>query len=79
MTKEEIFAGLKEIFTAVKPKCDISKVSLDSSLTLDLEIDSLSLLLMSLAIENKFGFQFKEMKQFQTVSELVDYLSEQIA
>ncbi|MCF0200316.1 MAG: acyl carrier protein [Bacteroidales bacterium] len=78
MTREEIFAGLKEIFAAVKPKSDLSKVTMDSSLVMDLGIDSLSMLLMSLAIEKKFDFQFKTMQQFKTVSEIVDYISEQV-
>ena len=50
MTKEEILAGLKEVITVVKPKLDIDTVSMDSQLTTDLGIDSLSMMLVSLAI-----------------------------
>lgn len=74
MTKEEILAGLKEVITVVKPKLDIDTVSMDSQLTTDLGIDSLSMMLVSLAIENKFGFQFETKAPFKTVGEVVDYI-----
>lgn len=78
MTNEEIIEGLKEVLVAVKPKCDLSKVSMESSLVLDLEIDSLSMLLMSLGIEQKFGFQFTTTHPFKTVAEIVEYISAQV-
>lgn len=78
MTPEQILEGLKEVFATVKPKMDLSKVGMDSSLVMDLGVDSLSMLLMSLAIEQKFGFQFKTMQAFHTVREVVDYIAEQI-
>lgn len=74
MTKEEILAGLKEVITVVKPKLDIDTVSMDSQLTTDLGIDSLSMMLVSLAIENKFEFQFETQAPFKTVGEVVDYI-----
>ena len=58
MTREEVFEGLKEIFAGVKPRLDLSTVSFDSRLVNDLGIDSLSMLLLSLASEHKFGMQF---------------------
>ena len=59
MTREEVFEGLKEIFAGVKPKLDLSTVGFDSKLVNDLGIDSLSMLLLSLAAEHKFGTQFE--------------------
>ena len=44
----------------------------------DLGIDSLSMLLLSLATENKFGFQFSTQEPFQTVREVVDYIDKAI-
>ena len=75
MTREEIFEGLKEVFSLVKPNLDLSGVTMDSSLSRDLGIDSLSMLLISLSIEQKFGFQFQTQTPFQTVGEVVDYIS----
>ena len=75
MTNEEILASLKEVIGAVKPKLDISNVGMETSLMNDLGIDSLSMLLMSLAIENKFGFQFQTQNPFNTVGDVVDYIA----
>lgn len=78
MTREEIMAGLKEVLSMVKPKLDQTVITDDASLVRDLGIDSLSMLLMSLGIENKFGFQFQTQKPFEKVSEVVDYIEKAI-
>ena len=75
MTREEVFEGLKEIFTGVKPNLDLSKVTLDSQLVGELGIDSLSMLLLSLAAENKFQMQFaNDTAPFETVGQVCDYI-----
>lgn len=74
MTREEIMSGLKEVMALVKPKLDLSEVTEESNLITDLGIDSLSMLLLSLGIENKFGFQFNTQKPFQTIAEVIDYI-----
>lgn len=74
METEQILQGLKEVFSTVKPKLDLSKVDLDSSLISDLGMDSLSMLLMSLAIEQKFPIRFETEKPFLTVGEVVEYI-----
>lgn len=78
MTKEQIFESLQEIILTIKPKIDLSTITLDSALVKDLGIDSLSMLLLSLATENKFGFQFSTQEPFQTVREVVDYIDKAI-
>lgn len=78
MTQEEIFEGLKEVFAIVKPKLDLSKVGPGSVLVEDLGIDSLSMLLLSLAIENKFGFQFKTQESFKTVGDVISYIEKAV-
>ena len=74
MTREEILDNLKEIVLTIKPKLDFSNITPDSSLVKDLGIDSLSMLLLSLAIENKFGFQFDPQAKFNTIGEVIDYI-----
>ena len=59
MTQEDIYAKLKGILAQIKPKMDPAKVSMDASLTTDLAIDSLSTLLLSLAIEHEFNIVFE--------------------
>ena len=78
MTREEIFSGLKEVIAVIKPNLDLSKVSMDSNLVSDLGIDSLSMLLLSLATEQKFNFQFQSQAPFQTVAEVVDHIENSI-
>ena len=74
MDRKEIFEGLKEVIVTVKPKVDLDKITEDSSLVKDLGIDSLSMLLLSLATENKFNFQFATQEPFRKVGEVVDYI-----
>ena len=73
MTREEVFEGLKEILSNVKPALDLSNVGFDSRLVNDLGIDSLSMLLLSLAAEHKFNMQFRtDAAPFETVGQVCD-------
>ena len=74
MQREEIFGGLKEILKLIKPSADFSSSTEDSQLVRDLGLDSLTILLLSLAAENKFGFKFEGNPRFTTVGEVIDYI-----
>lgn len=74
MTKETVFEGLKEILSEVKPKLDQSTIGFESKLINDLGIDSLSMLLLSLAAENKFHMQFAPGTTLDTVGDVCDYV-----
>ena len=78
MTEEYIFAKLKGIFAQVKPKMDPDRISMDASLTTDLGVDSLSMLLLSLAIEHEFDILFQTQVPFNTVREVVDYIQKHV-
>ncbi len=58
MTKEEVFAGLKEILAVVRPNTDLSGADYNTELVRELGVDSLTMLLLSLAVEDKFKMQF---------------------
>ena len=75
MQRETIFEGLKEILGQIKPSQDLSHINDDSQLVRDLGLDSLTILLLSLAIETKFGFKFEGTPRFTTVGEVLDYIS----
>lgn len=75
MTREEILAGLKEILTLIKPSKDLSSVNESSQLVRDVGLDSLTIMLLSLATENKFQFKFDGTPKFNTVGEVIDYIS----
>lgn len=74
MTRESILEGLKEILTLIKPSMDLSSVTEASQLVRDVGLDSLTILLLSLAVENKFGFKFEGQPKFNTVGEVIDYI-----
>lgn len=76
MTREDIFNGLKEILTLIKPSKDLSSVNESSQLVRDVGLDSLTIMLLSLATENKFLFKFDGTPKFNTVGEVIDYISE---
>ena len=60
MTREEIFAGLKEVIAILRPHTDLSNVNFDTELVRELGIDSLSMLMLSLATEEKFQIHFPD-------------------
>ncbi len=78
MTQDQIIENLKEVIATVKPKLDCSGVNMETSLVRDLGMDSLSMLLMSLAIEQKFGLQFNTQTIFNTLGDVVNYIAKAI-
>ena len=75
MQREDILTELKEILKLIKPSMDLSKVTEESQLVRDVGLDSLTILLLSLAIENKFGFKFYGNPKSTTVGEVIDFIS----
>lgn len=75
MTNEEIFSKLLEIFSTSLSHVDTSAVTMESDLFTDLGMDSLSLLLSSLAIENTFGIRIASGARFSKVRDVVDYIA----
>ena len=69
---------LKEILGKVLPDLDMSTVSEDTRLIDDLGFDSLALMMMSMGIEDAFGFRFKEFVRFETVGDVCRYLESRI-
>ena len=60
MTREEVFEGLKEILSAIRPSTDLSKAGFGTELLRELGVDSLTMLVLSLAVEEKFGMHFPD-------------------
>jgi acyl carrier protein len=74
MDRKEILEGLKEILLLIKPSLDLSAVTEGSQLISDIGLDSLTIMLLSLAIENKFKIKFEGTLKFNTVGEVIDYI-----
>ena len=60
MTREEVFEGLKDVLSVIRPNADLSQTNFQSELVKDLGIDSLSMLLLALAVEERFKMRFPE-------------------
>ena len=80
MTREEVFEGLKEILAIIRPNTDISKANFDTELVRELGIDSLTMLLLSLAVEEKFKMKFPDGEAAPTtVGEVCDSVLKALA
>ena len=69
---------LKEILSKVLTEVDMTAVTEDTHLIDDLGFDSLAMMLMSMEIEDAFGFQFTEFVRFETVGDVCAYLESRI-
>ena len=69
---------LKEILGKVLPDTDMDTVTENTRLIEDLGFDSLAIMMMSMEIEDAFGFKFKEFVKFETVGDVCNYLESRI-
>ena len=70
------FERLLEILNQVVPNVDSSKITETSDLTADLGLNSLTIMLLAMSIEDKFGFEFDETAAFEKVSDVLRYIGE---
>jgi acyl carrier protein len=76
MTQDDVLGEVRGVFAAVA-KIDPGAISLEKSLSEDLDVDSLTLIEVVVAIEDKFGLLIPddEWQRFSTVGDLVNYLA----
>lgn len=73
MTREDVFDGLKEIISVIRPRTDLTHVGFETELVSELGIDSLTMVLLSLATEERFGMHFPDRAPVPlTVGEVCD-------
>ena len=73
MTRQEVFDGLKVVISVIRPNTDLTDVTFDTPLTTGLGIDSLTMMLLSLAAEEKFKMRFPDNAPLpKTVGEVCD-------
>ena len=73
MSREEVFAGLKEVLHVIRPNTDLATVGEKTELVRELGIDSLSMMLVALAVEEKFQMSFPtDGGAPQTVGDVID-------
>ena len=79
MTRENIFEELKVIVKMIKPNLDAETLTTQTRLIEDLGLDSLTILLLSFAIEKKFEFKFEGTPRFASIDEVIDYIEKHSA
>ena len=78
MDKNSVFEKLKDIFVLVNPDFDVKNVSLSSKLKEDLNMTSLSMIYIVVALENEFDIDMSDVSfnSFETVENVIDYILE---
>ena len=80
MTRQEVFDGLKEVIAVLRPATDLSEVNFATELVRELGIDSLSMIMLSLATEEKFQMRFPDGEAAPTtVGEVCDAVLKALA
>ena len=69
---------LKEVLGRVLTETDLSTVTEETRLIEDLGFDSLAMMMLSMEIEDAFGFKFTEFVRFETVGDVCSYLESRI-
>lgn len=70
----ETFETLKEIISDSMPEIDVESVNEDTLLKEDLGLDSLSMMMIAMQIEEQFGFEFDGEIKFKTVGDICEYI-----
>ena len=76
MTQQEILAGLSEIIDEIAG-VPADEVTPDKTFVDDLDIDSLSMVEIAVAAQDKFGVEIPDdqLKDLKTVQDVIDYVA----
>ncbi len=69
------FERLLDIMQQVVPNADISSITEKTHLTSELGLNSLTIMLLAMLIEDSFGLEFDETAVFETVSDVLSYIA----
>ena len=70
-----ILEKLKEMLNRINPDINTENIDGNTSLLLDLGLDSLSMLMLAYEIEEEYGFFFEQTENFKTVGDVRGYIS----
>lgn len=73
-----ILDNLKEMLKRIDPETNTDNINENTSLTLDLGLDSLSMLLLAYEIEEEYGFFFEQTENFKTVGDVCKYIDQRL-
>lgn len=80
MNKSDIFEKVKDIIAENLSVDDPDRITPETSLTKDLEADSLYVVEVIMAIEDEFGIEIpdEDAEQFSSVEDIVNFVEENI-
>ena len=73
-----ILEKLKEMINRINPDINTENINGNTSLLLDLGLDSLSMLMLAYEIEEEYGFFFEQTENFKTVGDVCGYISRKL-
>lgn len=71
-----VFDKLLEIFSNVIPEVDTSEITKDSTLFEDLGLNSLTMMLLAVSVEDEFGIKFEDAGELNTVKDVCNYIKD---
>ena len=69
-----MYERLLKLIKENMPDADVDSATPSSRLFEDLGMDSIGLMMLSMAMEDEFGVRFDEPQPFSTVQDVLDYL-----
>ena len=69
---------LKKIINKIDSSVATDEINEKTHLYDDLNFDSITMIMLSVEIEEEFGFKFSEMVKFETVGEVCNYIEERV-
>lgn len=71
-----IYDKLLEIFGNVIPEVDPAEIGMESSLTEDLGLNSLTMMLLAVSIEDEYDIKFEDAGELKTVEDVCKYIED---
>lgn len=68
------FERLKKIFVKIMQQTDVSNITLETSITNDLGVDSLRMVMLAIALEDEFKIQLNPSERFTTVGDVIAFI-----
>lgn len=73
-----VYDKLLEIFENVIPEVDTAEISEESTLFEDLGLNSLTMMLLAVSVEDEFNIKFEDVEELETVGDVCRYIREKI-
>ncbi|MGN0618941.1 MAG: acyl carrier protein [Ruminiclostridium sp.] len=65
---------LKKLFAKIMPQTDVSDVNAETSITNDLGVDSLRMVMLAIALEEEFDIRLNSSDRFSTVGDIISFI-----